>query len=202
MSISTYAELRTELLNFIDDTDVDTTDAATLITLAEARIAKEVRHRHMEKALSGTISSGVLTVPSDYVELKHAYISRTPVVPLKRKSAEWIYANYPTRSADGVPLYLAREAGNFIFGPYPDDGYTVAGVYYYRLSALSSAVNSLFTDHPDLYLFAALAEAEPFIGRDARIALWEAKYERIKNAVMREDRAEAFSGGPLQITPA
>jgi hypothetical protein len=160
MSLSTYAGLQTFLVDLINDQEFTSAKTVDLITLAEARVNKEIRHRHMETALSGTMSSGLLTVPSDYVELKHARIANKR--PFKRKTAEWIYENYPERSATGVPLYIARDAGNFIFSPQPDSNYAVVGVYYKRFGALSSAVNDLFTAHPDLYLFAALCETEPF----------------------------------------
>lgn len=206
MSFSTYAAFRTAVVNWLLNEavggSISSDDADDIITLGEARINKEVRHRHMEKALSGTIASGVLTVPSDYVELKHAYVSRTPIQVLTRKTAEWIYQTYPVRSSGSVPKFIARDVDNFVFGPYPDGNYSILGTYYYRFGAVSSALNDLFTDHPDLYLFAALAESEPFIGRDKRIPLWEAKYERIKNAVNAEDKTERFSGGPLNVTVA
>lgn len=201
MSLDTYAGLQAKLVALVGDADFATADTVDLITLAEARINKEVRHRLMEKALSGTIASGVLAIPSDYVALKHAYVSRTPVIQLQRKTAEWIYRTYSVRSGAEEPRFIASDGANFIFGPYPGN-YSIVGTYYYRFSALSTALNSLFTAHPDLYLFAALAETESFIGRDKRVALWEAKYEKIKNAVTKEDNDERFSGGPLQITVA
>lgn len=199
MTISTYAGLLAKLTDTNDFT-IASADAADLITLAEARINKEVRHRHMEKALSGTMAAGVLALPSDYVELKHARVNGYK--PFARKTAEWIYANYPDRSATARPSYIARDGANFIFGPASDANYAIVGIYYYRFGALSAGLNSLFTDHPDLYLFAAYAESEPFIGRDSRIAIWEAKYEKIKNALRIEERDERFSGGPLTVTVA
>lgn len=199
MSLSTYAGLQDRLVTLVGDSDFAAADAVDIITLAEARINKEIRHRHMEKALSGTIAAGVMALPSDYVELKHAYVSQTRVVPLQRKTAAWIYTTYPVRSGAEVPRFIARDAGNFIFGPYPGN-HSIVGTYFYKFGALSAGLNSLFTDNPDLYLFAALAEAEPVIGRDSRIAIWEAKYEKIRLSVMKEDKDERFSGGPLQIT--
>jgi hypothetical protein len=156
----------------------------------------------MEKALTGTISSGVVAIPSDFVELRYAYISGSPTVTLQPKAAEWIFQTYPTRSAMGKPKYIGLDIGNFVFGPYPDSGYTIGGSYYYRFAALSSALNALFTAHPDLYLFAALAESEPYFGRDQRIPTWESRYQNIKNALNKENTQGRFSGGPLQVTPS
>jgi hypothetical protein len=172
------------------------------IRMGELRIYRDLRIRAMEATLSSAIASGVVAVPSGYVALKYAYIDGTPIRDLQRKDAEWIHYNYQTRAADGCPQFIARDGDNFIFGPYPDSGYTVKGTYYKRLDALSvsNETNWFTTNAPDLLLFAALCEAEPFAMNDQRSALWEEKYASVGARVQREDQAEEFSGGPLVIT--
>ena len=202
MNITSYSELQDVIKRRIkrgDDLDDYIPD---YIRLAEARIYRELRVRAMETALSGTIASGVIAVPSGYVELKHARISGNSPSPLTRKSDEWIYANYPTRSADGQPKFIAREASNFIFGPYPDSTYTVSGIYYKRLDALSDSNTSnwLITDAPDLILWASLVEANVDLHNDERAAMWEQRYQDAKAAVQLEDNQEGFSGSPLAMT--
>lgn len=201
MSITTYEELQTSVTNWLKRSDLSSY-TADLISLGEARLYSDLRVRAMESSLSTAISSGVIALPSDYIDLKHAYIDGTPVVWLERKSAEWVYANYPTRSAEGKPAFIAREGSNFIFGPYADSGYTVKGIYYARPSALSSALNTIFTNYPGVYLFAALAEAAPFLKDDKRLPMWEAKYTDLKTRIQLESDREEFSGSTLRMTPA
>lgn len=200
MSFTTYALFKTSLATWLD---VSATDLSTiiddLVTVAETRIFREARTRDMEYALSSTISSGVVALPTGYVALKFAYIDGTPTQKLERRPAEWIYDSYPTRSASGKPCFIAREGTNFIFGPYADSAYTVKGIYYKRLTAVSSSPNALFLANPDLYLFACLAESEIVIGRDTRIPLWETKYKMILDRVNGEDKAEDQSGSTLQM---
>lgn len=201
MSIASYSELQTAVTRWIKR-DALSDYVPDFIAMGEARIYRDLRIRAMETALSSTIASGVIAVPSGYVELKHAYINSSPVQGLQRKDAEWIYHNYPTRSSDGKPKFIAREGDNLIFGPYPDTGYTVKGIYYKRLDALSDSntTNWFTANAPDLLLFAALCEAEPFMKNDERIAVWESKYASVKDQVQRQDRNEAFSGSPLAMT--
>ena len=204
MSISTYAELQTAVETWLHRTG-DTTISANspdLIRLGELRIYRDLRIRAMEASLSSAIASGVVAVPSGYIALKYAYIDGTPVRDLQRKDAEWIYYNYQTRSADGCPQFIARDGDNFIFGPYPDSAYTVKGTYYKRLDALSAqnTTNWFTTNAPDLLLWAALAEAEPFVLNDDRALMWEAKYKLVKDRVQREDDEEEQSGSPLFMT--
>jgi hypothetical protein len=197
-AITDLTTLKAEIAGTLHRADL-TAEIAGWITLAEHRIYRELRVRQMETALSTAISSGVIAVPSGYVEMKYAYINGSPMVKLQRKDAEWIYATYPTRSADGTPRYFAREATNFIFGPYPDSGYTVKGVYYKRLAALATT-NWLTDDCPDLILFATLCEAAPWMGDDPRIPIWEQKYAQIKARVQKQDDDEEFSGSPLSMS--
>jgi len=206
MALTTYDELKTAIARWTGGSDVSTATTMgipstidDLVTIAESRIFREAKTKDTEASLSTAISSGVIAVPSDYISLKFAYIDGTPVQTVERRSAEWIYANYGTRSAVGKPKFIARETTNFIFGPYPDSGYTIKGVYYKRLAALSSAVHALFSNNPDLYLFGCLAESIILIGRDDRIALWEAKYNKILNDVNGYARAEDASGGSLHM---
>lgn len=201
MAISTYSELKTAVANWLNRSDL-TTYIPDFIALGEARIYRELRIRAMEASLSSAISSGVISVPNDYVELKHARVDGTPVHGLQRKTDEWIYQNYPTRSSDGKPKFMARDGSSFIFGPYPDSDYTIKGTYYKRLTALSDSntTNWFTTNAPGILLFAALCEAEPFMKNDERILVWQGKYDQEKTGIEKEEKREKFSGSPLTVT--
>lgn len=200
-AITDYATLKTEVAAWLNRSDL-TNEVPGFIQLGEFRIYRDLRVRQMEAALSVAISSGVIAVPTGYLEMKLAYVNGSPMRKLERKDAEWIYLNYPTRSSDGTPKFFAREGTNFIFGPYPDSAYTVKGTYYKKLDALSgtNTTNWLITDVPDLILFASLCEAAPFLQDDARVALWEKKYAQIAARVQLNDEQEEFSGSPLAAT--
>lgn len=200
MAISTYSDLKNSLASWLNRDNL-TSYIPDFIALGEARIYRELRIRAMETALSSTIASGVIAVPSDYVEMKYCYVDGSQSQHLLRKTAQWILEKYPTRSSDGKPKYFAQDAGNFIFGPYPNDAYTIKGTYYKRLTALSDSntTNWFTTNAPGILLFAALLEAEAFMKNDPRIELWDAKYEEEKATIMREENAEQFSGSPLYM---
>ena len=201
--LASYSDLKTGITSWLDVSASDlSSQIDDLVTLAETRIFRETRTQVMETAFSGAITNGTIATPAGYLALKNAYIVGNPTQRLERRSVEWIYDNFPNRSSDTRPRYIAREGSNFIFGPYADSAYTVTGVYYQKPAAISSAVNALFTTNPDLYLFACLAESEPLIGRDPRVALWEAKYKNILADVNGIDDAEDQSGSGLQIRAA
>lgn len=202
--ITTWATLKSEVAAMLHRTgDTTVTDEVPLyVQLGEERIYRDLRVRQMETTFSSAISSGVIALPTGYRELKSARIDGTPVQRLTRKDAEWVYAAYPTRSATGKPEFIARDASNFIFGPYPDSAYTVAGTYYKRLDLLSDSNTSnwLITDVPDLIYFAALCEAADWTGNMPKQDIWERKYERIMRRVQEQDDQEEFSGSPIAVT--
>lgn len=198
MAIGTYAELQAAVKDWIKRADLDSI-IPDFIMLGEKRIFREVRSRSMETALSSTIASGVIGVPADYLELKSAYVDGTPAKVLQRATATEIYAQYPLRSSTTKPRMIAREGSNFIFGPYPDSTYTIKGIYYAQPVSVATSANTLFTENPDLYLFAALLETEPYIKNDARIPVWQAKYEQIKGQINDYEKSELGSGSGLQV---
>jgi hypothetical protein len=195
MTISTLANLENQVKSFLhrasilDAVGADNTD--DLIELGEKWIFRKARTPEMEATLSGQIdSTGVLAVPTDYASLKHARISRTPTANLKMRPTRWILERYPLRSADGVPQFIGRDGSTFVFGPFPDSTYTVNGVYYAKPTSVISSANSLFTTNPDLYLYAALAEANSFIKNNQWIALWVVK----RDSILMDVNGEADEG--------
>lgn len=180
----------------------------TVVTFAENRIFRELRCREMEQTLTSTvtIASGVLALPADYVELKHARLTNeTPHVPLKKRTASWIYERYPYRAASGLPRFIAREGTSFIFGPYPDSGstYTLGGVYWGRPASVigqttTASMNAVFLAHPDLYVAATVVAGRRLLKKnDEALAQWEEQYQTIKNDLMREVNAEIYEGSEI-----
>lgn len=201
MAITTYAELQTAVSNWLHRSDLGSI-IPDLIMLGEKRIFREIRARIMETALSDTIASGVIALPSDYLELKFAYVDGSPVKLLQRTSPTALLQKYPLRSSTSKPFLIARQGTNFIFGPYPDSTYTIKGIYYAQPTGIATSANSLFTNNPELYLFAALLEAEPYMKNDNRVMLWQAKYDQIKDQINSYEKQEAGSGSGLQVVTA
>lgn len=196
MSITSYSELQTAVGNWLNRPDLSSY-IPDLVMMGQLRIYRDMRIRAMESALNVTIDgSGNAALPTDYTDLKYAYIDGTPTQPLQRRNVQYIFDTFPTRSSDAKPKFISRDAGNFIFGPFPDSTYTVKGTYYARLPLLSNSntTNWFIVNAPDLLLFAALTEAEKFIKNDDRVALWSASYESIKTQIVNEERRESHSG--------
>ena len=198
MSISTYTELKTAVANRLRRADTSSY-VDDWILLAETEIYRRLRTKGMETAFSDTISSGTIALPTSYIDLKFAYINASPVTRLRRKTAAFIYEKYTTRAATSRPAFIAREGSTFIFGPYPDSNYTVSGVYYKNLGAVSSSAHALFTSNPDCFLYGALLMAVRDQKDDKGISRWSPLFETaILSAQAASDR-EDYSGGGLEM---
>jgi hypothetical protein len=168
----------------------------------QSTLYKTLRIRAMENALSVTTASGVAALPTSpaFIELKFAYVSASPVKPLSRVLPEQIYQLSPNRTTTTTtPGYISTEAENFTFSPTPTDGVVIQGVYYGRLDPLTvSNPTNWFTDNaPDLLLYGALLDAEPFLMGDQRMTVWASLYQRAYQAVDSEERRQKVSGGKL-----
>lgn len=204
--ISNYETLLTAVADYLARDDL-TTFVPNFVQNWEERFYRNPDNwaNWMEASLSGTISSGVVAVPSDYLGLCHAYISGDSSTPLLRLSAQQLYAAYPRGSASGRPRAIARDRSNFVFGPVPDSDYTLAGTYYAKPTLIrsdSDGINWLMTNAPDLILYGALLEGEPFLKNDSRLAVWADFYAEALAAYRRQHRDEDRSGSVLAVTLA
>jgi hypothetical protein len=201
MSITSYAELQTAVGNWLHRSDL-TSIIPDLVTLGHNRIMRDVRTADMETAFSEAIASGTVAVPSGFLAWKNVYVDGSSAQRLETKPLSWLYLQYPTRTADGKPAFISRNAATFEFGPYPDSAYTVKGTYYKRLAAPATSWNAIATTWPELYLFATLCEAAPYIRDAEMVAAWEGKYSQIVMAINNEDLLAEFSGAPLAMAAA
>ncbi len=181
MAISTFSDLKSAVGTWLARGDLDSF-VPDFISLAELRLCNDLRIRQMQSDLNVTISSGVATVPSDFLDMKHCRVDGNDYAPLEFRESVWIFQKFPLRSAESRPDYIAVDGEEFVFGPYPDAEYTIKGSYYAKPAALSiSNETNVWTDEtPDALLMASLCESAPFLQQDRRIMIWEEKYEAIK----------------------
>lgn len=202
MPFNTIAALETALISWTN-AGITSAQAQDLITLGEDRIYREIKTRQMESSTAMAMTAGEITIPSNMIELRDAYLSANPQRALQRKTPDWIRTQYPDSSAYGKPRFIARDNGKFIFGPRPDSDYSVVVNYYARpVTAVGGTLSGILLSSPGLLLYAALSESEPFLGRDERVAVWEAKYQNLRNEILLEDKKEKTSGAALAVTTA
>lgn len=188
MAISTYTELQAAVKSWLHRAslgDSNISDAVPdLITVGEARINREVRSLVQEQRSTSTLSGAYINVPSDLLEIRSVWVTTGGIAyKLDYATPDALFVMYPDTSGSGIPKWYTIIGDEIRFGPVPDSGYTVEIWYIKRLSALSSSGNTLFTNYPDLYLYAALAAAVLYAKDDKRIDVWESQYRMVRDSI-------------------
>jgi len=205
--ITDFDTLSTAVQNYLDRADLSTF-APNFIEAVENKLYRRLEIRGLEVAFSETTSSGVVALSgvTRYRNPKFLYVNATPTSPLEFVTLETLYREYPNRAqTSSRPCLVAREVGNFIFGPAAANSITIAGVYYELLVNLSTGgtTTNWFTDNmPELLLYGALLEAEEFIKDPKRIMVWKSLFDDQMDALMKMERRESRGGGTMAIKVA
>jgi hypothetical protein len=201
MAFSNYSALRTTIASYLGRTDL-TAMIPTFILLAEARLQRELRTRQMLKSATATMAGGDPTVglPTDFLEMRDLYIQGNPRMPVTYLSPS-AFTRDARADESGRPFYYTVLASEFLFAPVPDGNKTLEMLYYYKPEALSDSnpSNVFLANYPDLLLYGSLAQAEPYLMNDARLAVWASLYADTLNLVETADENSEYSGIPLQM---
>ena len=204
MAITTYAELQTATANWLDRTDL-TARIPEFIELSEANFNRVIRQPDMvTKDDSFSLTSRYNTLPSDTLEIVRIVLDLTPVIVLEYLTPEEISERRVSMSATGKPYYFTVIGGSsnqLEVVPSPDSTYTSSIVYYTRIAALSDAATSnwLLAEHPDIYLFGTLVEAEPYLKNDERMPMWTSRLDKALMALRLQGERELHTGSSLRM---
>jgi hypothetical protein len=103
----------------------------------------------------------------------------------------------------GRSHYFTMLGTEFQFAPSQDSSYTIQILYYAQPTFISSttASNLFLAYYPDALLYATLAEAEPYLMNDQRIATWSALYDRAIANIKKSDLGATYPYTTLSVTP-
>lgn len=179
MAISTYAELQTAVGNWLNRDDLSSR-IPEFISLAEARFNRVIRAPDMvTRDDAFTVGSQYESLPDDFSELIRISIDGSPPRALEYLTPEEMAEKREKYHSSQKPGYVTVAGGNFEFLPTPDSSYTGTLLYYDKIDGLDTTdPNWLLTNHPDIYLFGSLVEAEPYVMNDERVPLWEARLQK------------------------
>ena len=175
MSITNYTELKASVADWLNREDL-TSQIPDFITFAEARLNRTLRTREMLTRRRTTTTDGFIGLPPDYLETYQlqlpANATNTPE-PLTYIGPDEA-ARFKATSMTGKTRYYTIIDGAFELIPTPSSSVELTITYYAKIPALSStqATNWLLTKAPDLYLYATLANAAPYLNNDERIPVW------------------------------
>lgn len=202
MALTNYADLKTTVANYLARTDL-TAQIPDFIRLAEVRLRRDLRIRQMLKSATTTTTGGDQTValPTDFLQLRDLFVETNPVRDLQYVTPS-VFSRNGRVTESGLPVFYTIIASEFKFAPVPDGDYTLRVLYYASPEYLSdsNSSNVFLANCPDMLLYAALVEAEPYLMNDSRIQLWAGMYDRALAALTAADDASENSGVPLTMT--
>jgi hypothetical protein len=173
------------------------------IELAQERLSRDLRTQEMLKVSTASTTAGDATVgfPADFLELREIHIQGNPVYTLDYQTPDKFFRNGKT-STSGVPEYFTMLGAEFQFAPIPDGTQTVQILYYAKPTFIdtSNASNVYLAFFPDALLYATLAEAQPYLMNDERIAVWSSMYDRAIANIRENDKGATFSSATLNVT--
>ena len=195
MAINSYATLKPAVANWMNRGDLDAV-IGDFITLAEARIASDLRVRRMLTTVTlNTVAGATVPLPVGWLEFDALRYNGRPVEFMTSDQLSNRYGQLT-----GEPQYYTIEADQLVLGPTPANVYALTARYYKQLDPLeTSGTNWLITSKPNLYLYAALAEASLFVKKPDDAASWAGLYGGILDAIKVEDEVAKHSGSQLRV---
>ena len=142
MPITTYAELKTNIADFLNRDDLASV-SSTFVSLAEADLNRQIRHWRQEKRSTAEIDTQYSAIPADMLEVIRFYITSGDTRPLELISqAEMLDRKFRNLNTSGQPAYYAVTAGELEVYPVPDGTYTSELYYFGKTDALSDSNTS------------------------------------------------------------
>ena len=201
MAISNYSELQTAVANWLDRDDLSAR-IPEFISLAEARFNRLLRLRSMESKQTASTVGGQrnYNLPASYIQMRNFQLNTSPLTTLSYVTPE-IYDRVWGGSTGGIPKFYTIVADEISLGPIPGSVITMEMLFYKRFDNLSASTttNWLLTYAPDIYLYASMLEAEPFIMNDERVPLWATALERAITDMQEQDNKDRHSGSALRV---
>jgi hypothetical protein len=223
----TYTELVDAIKAYTENYDSDFESyIPTFIRQTETRIYNAVQLPSIRRNSTGIMQTGnkYLTAPNDFLAVySMAVIENYGTATeeyhyLLNKDVNYIRAAYPTPADQGLPQYysifgpqvtsnVAVDELTFIFGPTPDQAYTLELHYYYYPESITTAADGrtwLGDNYDPALLYGSLREAYLFMkGEQDLIANVEAKYNEAMGELKRlgdgMERQDAYRSGQVRV---
>lgn len=208
--MTTLAQLKSSVDAWLirDDVAVSGSDFGTILLIAEAQIAREVRCGVQEKTATLNFTGRSADLPADYLEPRNPFVDdstrrldyMTPEAI--RRSASWENGRaggfYTIEGGGGTPGTDDRMQVT-IAGPASVASPLSMDVNYYaRFAALTSDpdTNWLLTNHFDVYLYATLRAAAEYIQEDVMEDRYERKFIGVVEAMNKHENRKRYGAMP------
>jgi hypothetical protein len=201
MALTNYSTFVTTVENYLARTDL-TSVIPDFVQMAQLRMSRDLRTERMLKVATTSPTDNKVAFPSDFLELREIHFQGNPPIILEFQSPDLFFRNGQT-SLSGRSHYFTMLGTEFQFAPSQNSDYTIQILYYAQPTFISTTTSSnlFLAYYPDALLYATLAEAEPYLINDARIATWSALYDRAIANIKQSDLGATYPYTTLSVTP-
>jgi hypothetical protein len=201
MAFTNYSAFVTTVENYLARTDL-TSVIPDFVQMAQLRMSRDLRTERMLKVATTSPTDNKVAFPTDFLELREIHFQGNPPIILEFQSPDLFFRNGQT-SLSGRSHYFTMLGTEFQFAPSQDTDYTIQILYYAQPTFISTTTSSnlFLAYYPDALLYATLAEAEPYLINDARIATWSALYDRAIANIKQSDLGATYPYTTLSVTP-
>jgi len=201
MALTNYTTFTATVESYLARNDL-TSVIPDFVQLAQIRMSRDLRTEAMLKVATTTPTDNKVAFPTDFLELREIHFQGNPPVLLEFQTPDLFFRNGQT-TLSGRSHYFTMLGTEFQFAPSQDTSYTIQILYYAQPTFISStnATNLYLTNYPDALLYATLAEAEPYLMNDPRIATWSALYDRAIANIQKSDLGQTYAYTTLSVTP-
>ncbi|WP_146125269.1 phage adaptor protein [Burkholderia multivorans] len=191
LDFSSYDDLQKVVATYLQRANL-TAQIPLFIQLAEVRLRNIIRTLPQQVQLPYTLVPGqgsqIVALPSDYGAMIRVTYNSIPMTYITPDQLQLEKAN--------DYLYEYTIIGtNILLQTYIDGSSALTMYYYQELQGLSDSNESnwLLEDYPNLYLYATLLEATPYLIDDERIEVWE--------GMLQEGVTEVQMAAKKEMTP-
>ena len=202
MAVDTYTNLQAAIANFLARSDL-TAQIPDFITMAEARMSRELETRSQEKRAAASTVGGneYLSLPTDLREVREVKLNTSPLTVLSYYSPVALDEKFAS-SGQGKPLGYSIIGDEIKLRPIPDTAYSLEIVYIGTIDALSAAnqTNNILSRSPDAYLYGALAEAYAYLLDEQRAAQYLQRFNLALEEIKIDEQRAHYGTGSLQMS--
>ena len=187
-----FQTLKTNVAGALGRTDVPD----YVYTFMMADINRDLRLLDMQKETTLAATSNAVALPADFMAVESLYVDNTAMQPI---TSQALGVRHDT---SGKPYYYSVSNGSLNLMPAPDGAYSLELRYYAKLADFFGATdtNDVITDHPSLFMYAALRHAAVW-KQDVELAgAYDKVYSSTLDGVLKAERKNRNSG-PMVSRP-
>ena len=193
----TYLELKTAVINWLDH--LDSQDLVPqFVELARAKINRKLMAREMTCVgeAVGVADQTDYDLPADWAGARQVSVDGLDLEYLTPE----LFTNDLKRERSSALFYTIR-ANKIRFSSAPGEGATIELVYYRKVPELveDTDTNWLLENHPDCWLYLAVAEGHRYVMDEERMATMTAAGYGVMYEIMDFDWNERWSAGTMRI---